>query len=113
MSYLKSQTCLAVPNVVIYGLLLKTSVSELLHKNNSRPHDTEAFCRIDFSIQDEALSPQSQLSPISVSSDSSGFSEISLPPKKIAKRSSQGKRGMPLCESCVHKVIQRGLQGKK
>ncbi|XP_013858408.1 cyclic AMP-dependent transcription factor ATF-6 alpha [Austrofundulus limnaeus] len=38
---------------------------------------------------DEALSPQSQLSPVSVCSESSGFSEISPPPKKVAKRSTQ------------------------
>ncbi|KAM4739973.1 cyclic AMP-dependent transcription factor ATF-6 alpha [Anableps anableps] len=47
------------------------------------------------SLHDEALSPQSQLSPVSVSSESSGFSEISPPPKKVAKRSTQGTRAKP------------------
>uniref|UniRef100_A0A1A8RR33 Activating transcription factor 6 n=1 Tax=Nothobranchius rachovii TaxID=451742 RepID=A0A1A8RR33_9TELE len=42
------------------------------------------------SFQDEALSPQ--LSPVSVCSESSGFSEISFPPKKAAKRATQGTR---------------------
>ncbi len=45
------------------------------------------------SIQEEALSPQSQLSPVSVCSDSSGFSANSPPAKKAPKRTSQTTRG--------------------
>ncbi|MED6286331.1 hypothetical protein CHARACLAT_004910 [Characodon lateralis] len=58
------------------------------------PASVEALSPLS-SLHDEALSPQLQLSPISVSSESSGFSEISLPPKKAAKRSTQGIRAKP------------------
>lgn len=40
-------------------------------------------------LQDEALSPQSQPSPVSVCSESSGLSVISSPAKKAPKRTSQ------------------------
>lgn len=43
-------------------------------------------------LQDEALSPQSQLSPVSVCSESSGLSVISPPAKKAPKRTSQTAR---------------------
>ncbi|TMS20197.1 Cyclic AMP-dependent transcription factor ATF-6 alpha [Larimichthys crocea] len=45
-----------------------------------------------FPIQDEALSPQSQLSPVSVCSESSGISVISPPAKRAPKRTSQAAR---------------------
>lgn len=57
---------------------------------SSKIHDLNLIC---FFIQDEALSPQSQPSPLSVCSESSGFSEISSPPKKAAKRTNQVARG--------------------
>lgn len=57
---------------------------------SSKIHDLNLIC---FFIQDEALSPQSQPSPLSVCSESSGFSEISSPPRKAAKRTNQVVRG--------------------
>uniref|UniRef100_A0A3P9HTT4 Activating transcription factor 6 n=1 Tax=Oryzias latipes TaxID=8090 RepID=A0A3P9HTT4_ORYLA len=45
---------------------------------------------------DEALSPQQQPSPLSVCSDSSGFSEVSPPPKKVAKRTTKATQAQPL-----------------
>ncbi|XP_028259090.1 cyclic AMP-dependent transcription factor ATF-6 alpha [Parambassis ranga] len=49
-----------------------------------------------YSLQDEALSPQSQPSPVSVCSESSGVSEISVPPKKFAKRTNHTTRVQPI-----------------
>uniref|UniRef100_A0A3P9L443 Activating transcription factor 6 n=1 Tax=Oryzias latipes TaxID=8090 RepID=A0A3P9L443_ORYLA len=46
--------------------------------------------------EDEALSPQQQPSPLSVCSDSSGFSEVSPPPKKVAKRTTKATQAQPL-----------------
>ncbi|XP_054875466.1 cyclic AMP-dependent transcription factor ATF-6 alpha isoform X1 [Amphiprion ocellaris] len=59
----------------------------------SSPASVEALS--PYSLQDEALSPQSQPSPVSVCSESSGFSEISLTAKKAAKRTSLTARAKP------------------
>ncbi|XP_015251812.1 PREDICTED: cyclic AMP-dependent transcription factor ATF-6 alpha isoform X1 [Cyprinodon variegatus] len=65
------------------------------HTLSSVPSPASIEALSPSSLHDEALSPQSQLSPISVSSESSGFSEASPPPKKVAKRSTQGTRAKP------------------
>uniref|UniRef100_A0A3Q2UQM3 Activating transcription factor 6 n=1 Tax=Fundulus heteroclitus TaxID=8078 RepID=A0A3Q2UQM3_FUNHE len=65
------------------------------HTLSSIPSPASVDALSPSSLHDEALSPQSQLSPISISSESSGFSEISPPPKKAAKRSTQGTRAKP------------------
>lgn len=57
------------------------------------PSSVEAFS--PYSLQDEALSPQSQPSPVSVCSDSSGFTDIAPPAKKAAKRTGQVTRAKP------------------
>ncbi|KAM8888107.1 cyclic AMP-dependent transcription factor ATF-6 alpha isoform 1-T1 [Synchiropus picturatus] len=46
------------------------------------------------SVQDEALSPQSQPSPVSVCSDLSGISEVTLPVKKSPRKISQTSRAV-------------------
>lgn len=48
---------------------------------------------IFFPFQDEALSPELQLSPVSLCSESSSFSTVSSPHKKSPKRTSQSTRG--------------------
>ncbi|XP_037554059.1 cyclic AMP-dependent transcription factor ATF-6 alpha isoform X2 [Nematolebias whitei] len=62
------------------------------HTLSSVPSPASMEALSPSSLLDEALSPQSQLSPVSVCSESSGFSEISIPPKKAAKKSPQGTR---------------------
>ncbi|KAM7388325.1 hypothetical protein PAMP_024509 [Pampus punctatissimus] len=59
----------------------------------SSPASVEALS--PYSLQDEALSPQSQPSPVSVCSESSGFFEIVSPAKKALKRTSQTTRAKP------------------
>lgn len=58
-----------------------------------------------FPIQDEALSPQSQLSPVSVCSESSGISVISPPAKRAPKRTSQAARG-EAASTTAHLLVQ-------
>lgn len=65
------------------------------HTLSSVPSPASVEALSPYSLQDEALSPQSQPSPVSVCSESSGFSEISLPAKKAAKRTSQTTRAKP------------------
>lgn len=76
------------------------------HTLSSVPSPASVEVLSPSSLNDEALSPQSQLSPISVSSESSGFSEISPPPKKVAKRSTQGTKAKPA--QPVKRPIQMG-----
>ncbi|KAK2835613.1 hypothetical protein Q5P01_016097 [Channa striata] len=65
------------------------------HTLSSLPSPSSVEALSPYSLQDEALSPQSQPSPISVCSDSSGFSELSPPPKKAPRRTSQAIRAKP------------------
>lgn len=65
------------------------------HTLSSVPSPSSVEALSPYFLQDEALSPQSQLSPASVCSDSSGFSEMSLPTKKAPKRTSQTARAKP------------------
>lgn len=62
------------------------------HTLSSVPSPSSVEALSPYSLHDEALSPQSQLSPVSVCSESSGFSVISLPAKKAPKRTSQTTR---------------------
>ncbi|XP_077439869.1 cyclic AMP-dependent transcription factor ATF-6 alpha [Vanacampus margaritifer] len=62
------------------------------HTLSSIPSPTAAYSSSPYSLHDEALSPQSQLSPVSVYSYSSGISEITPPAKKAPKRTSQTAR---------------------
>lgn len=62
----------------------------------------QIFC---FRIQDEALSPQSQPSPVSVCSDSSGLSVVSPPAKKAPKRTNQNARG-EAASPAAHPLVQ-------
>ncbi|XP_022059500.2 cyclic AMP-dependent transcription factor ATF-6 alpha [Acanthochromis polyacanthus] len=65
------------------------------HTLSSVPSPASVEALSPYSLQDEALSPQSQPSPVSICSESSGFSEISLTAKKAAKRPSQTARAKP------------------
>lgn len=65
-----------------------------------------------FHMQDEALSPQSQLSPVSVCSDSSGFSVNSPPAKKAPKRNIQTTRGEASFSSYLYLHTLSQKQGK-
>ncbi|XP_071343757.1 cyclic AMP-dependent transcription factor ATF-6 alpha [Trachinotus anak] len=65
------------------------------HTLSSVPSPASVEALSPYSLQDEALSPQSQPSPISVCSDSSGFYEISPPAKTAPKRTSQTTRAKP------------------
>ncbi|KAF7657861.1 hypothetical protein LDENG_00021050 [Lucifuga dentata] len=65
------------------------------HTLSSVPSPASVEALSLYSSPDEALSPQSQPSPISVCSESSGFSEISPPAKKAVRRSSQTPRAKP------------------
>lgn len=62
------------------------------HTLSSVPSPSSVEALSPYSLNDEALSPQSQLSPISVCSDSSGFSVNSPPAKKAPKRTIQTAR---------------------
>nr|XP_061790477.1 cyclic AMP-dependent transcription factor ATF-6 alpha-like [Nerophis lumbriciformis] len=62
------------------------------HTMSSIPSPTAAETLSPYSLHDEALSPQSQPSPVSVCSESSGFFEIPPTPKKALKRPSQTAR---------------------
>ncbi|XP_036970939.1 cyclic AMP-dependent transcription factor ATF-6 alpha isoform X2 [Acanthopagrus latus] len=62
------------------------------HTLSSVPSPSSVEALSPYSLQDEALSPQSQLSPVSFCSESSGFSGIAPPTKKAPKRSSQTTR---------------------
>uniref|UniRef100_A0A8C4DM29 Activating transcription factor 6 n=1 Tax=Dicentrarchus labrax TaxID=13489 RepID=A0A8C4DM29_DICLA len=66
------------------------------HTLSSVPSPSSVEALSPYSLQDEALSPQSQLSPVSVCSDSSGFSAIFPPAKKAPKRTSQTTRAQPI-----------------
>uniref|UniRef100_UPI0037E94EE8 cyclic AMP-dependent transcription factor ATF-6 alpha n=1 Tax=Semicossyphus pulcher TaxID=241346 RepID=UPI0037E94EE8 len=61
------------------------------HTLSSVPSPSSVEALSPYSLLDEALSPQSQLSPVSVCSESSGFS-VSPPAKKAPKRTSQAAR---------------------
>uniref|UniRef100_I3J1C4 Activating transcription factor 6 n=1 Tax=Oreochromis niloticus TaxID=8128 RepID=I3J1C4_ORENI len=76
------------------------------HTLSSVPSPASVEALSPCSLQDEALSPQSQPSPLSVCSESSGFSEISSPPKKAAKRTNQVARAKPV--QSIKKPIQIG-----
>uniref|UniRef100_A0A3B4H4C8 Activating transcription factor 6 n=1 Tax=Pundamilia nyererei TaxID=303518 RepID=A0A3B4H4C8_9CICH len=76
------------------------------HTLSSVPSPASVEALSPCSLQDEALSPQSQPSPLSVCSESSGFSEISSPPRKAAKRTNQVVRAKPV--QPVKKPIQIG-----
>ncbi|XP_054908519.1 cyclic AMP-dependent transcription factor ATF-6 alpha isoform X2 [Poeciliopsis prolifica] len=78
------------------------------HTLSSVPSPASVEALSPSSLHDEPLSPQSRLSPVSVSSESSGFSEVSLPPKKVAKRSTQWTRAKPA--QPVKRSIQMGSQ---
>ncbi|XP_056235504.1 cyclic AMP-dependent transcription factor ATF-6 alpha isoform X1 [Seriola aureovittata] len=65
------------------------------HTLSSVPSPASVEALSPYSLQDEALSPQSQLSPVSVCSESSGFSEISRPVKTAPKRTSPTTRAKP------------------
>ncbi|XP_022615183.1 cyclic AMP-dependent transcription factor ATF-6 alpha isoform X2 [Seriola dumerili] len=65
------------------------------HTLSSVPSPASVEALSPYSLQDEALSPQSQLSPVSVCSESSGFSEISPPVKTAPKRTSPTTRAKP------------------
>ncbi|XP_034736747.1 cyclic AMP-dependent transcription factor ATF-6 alpha isoform X1 [Etheostoma cragini] len=62
------------------------------HTLSSVPSPTSVEALSPYFLQDEALSPQSQSSSVSVCSESSGFSVISPPAKKAPKRTSQTAR---------------------
>ncbi|XP_029356553.1 cyclic AMP-dependent transcription factor ATF-6 alpha [Echeneis naucrates] len=62
------------------------------HTLSSVPSPASVEALSPYSLQDEALSPQSQPSPVSVCSESSGFSEISTTAKTALKRPSQTTR---------------------
>lgn len=76
---------------------------DVLKKNSHAVYLDTSF--LFLSIQDEALSPQSQLSPVSVCSESSGFSVISTPAKKAPKRTNQTTRG-EAASITAHLLIQ-------
>lgn len=65
------------------------------HTLSSVPSPASVEALSPYSLQDEALSPQLQPSPVSVCSESSGFSEIVPPAKKAPKRTSQTTRAKP------------------
>ncbi|CAM9213219.1 unnamed protein product, partial [Lampetra planeri] len=65
------------------------------HTLSSAASPTSMEALSPYSLQDESLSPQSQPSPMSVCSESSGFSEVSSPAKKVSKSSSQTARAKP------------------
>ncbi|XP_059197043.1 cyclic AMP-dependent transcription factor ATF-6 alpha [Centropristis striata] len=62
------------------------------HTLSSVPSPGSVEALSPYFLQDEALSPQSQPSPVSVCSESSGFSVNSPPAKKTPKRTSQTTR---------------------
>ncbi|XP_068174790.1 cyclic AMP-dependent transcription factor ATF-6 alpha [Antennarius striatus] len=69
------------------------------HTLSSVPSPSSVEALSPCSLQDEALSPQSLFSPLTVFSDSSSFTVISPPAKKAPKRTSQtaqGKRAQPV-----------------
>lgn len=75
------------------------------HTLSSVPSPSSVEALSPYSLQDEALSPQSQLSPVSVCSDSSGFSVNSPPAKKAPKRTSQTARAKQ-----TQPIIKRPIQ---
>ncbi|XP_060889157.1 cyclic AMP-dependent transcription factor ATF-6 alpha [Labrus mixtus] len=62
------------------------------HTLSSVPSPSSVEALSPYSLHDEALSPQSQLSPVSVCSESSGSSAVSAPARKAPKRTSQTTR---------------------
>lgn len=65
------------------------------HTLSSLPSPSSVEALSPYSLHDEALSPQSQLSPASVCSESSGFSEAIGPTKKALKRTNLSQRVKP------------------
>lgn len=65
------------------------------HTLSSLPSPSSVEALSPYSLHDEALSPHSQPSPASVCSESSGFSEETIPAKKAPKRTSQSQRVKP------------------
>ncbi|KAM4629599.1 cyclic AMP-dependent transcription factor ATF-6 alpha isoform 1-T1 [Polymixia lowei] len=65
------------------------------HTLSSVPSPGSVEALSPYSLSDEALSPQSQPSPVSVCSESSGFSEATLPAKRAPKRTSHAARAKP------------------
>ncbi|TNM88050.1 hypothetical protein fugu_006271 [Takifugu bimaculatus] len=76
------------------------------HTLSSVPSPCSLEALSPYSLQDEAFSPQSQLSPVSVCSDSSGFSVNSTTAKKPPKKPSQTTRGRPIVLSQPGQVLQ-------
>ncbi|XP_058494258.1 cyclic AMP-dependent transcription factor ATF-6 alpha [Solea solea] len=76
------------------------------HTLSSVPSPSSVEVLSPYSLHDEALSPQSQHSPFSVCSESSGFSEISSPTKTGQKRTNQTTRAKPT--QAVKRPIQTG-----
>lgn len=76
------------------------------HTLSSVPSPSSVEALSPYSLHDEAFSPQSQPSPASVCSESSGFSEASVTIKKAPKRSSQSPRAKP--SQPVKRPIQFG-----
>ncbi|XP_024134221.1 cyclic AMP-dependent transcription factor ATF-6 alpha [Oryzias melastigma] len=66
------------------------------HTFSSVPSPSSVEAPSPYSSQDEALSPQQQPSPVSVCSDSSGFSKVSPPPKKVPRRTTKTTQAQPL-----------------
>ncbi|XP_072245742.1 cyclic AMP-dependent transcription factor ATF-6 alpha [Leuresthes tenuis] len=66
------------------------------HTLSSVPSPASVEALSPYTSQDEALSPLSQPSPLSVCSESSGFSGVSPPAKKAPKRTSQVTRAKPI-----------------
>ncbi|KAM9384094.1 cyclic AMP-dependent transcription factor ATF-6 alpha isoform 2-T2 [Pholidichthys leucotaenia] len=65
------------------------------HTLSSVPSPASVEALSPSSLQDEAPSPRSTPSPLSVCSESSGFSELSASPKSIAKKICQRARAKP------------------
>ncbi|XP_071403028.1 cyclic AMP-dependent transcription factor ATF-6 alpha [Centroberyx affinis] len=61
------------------------------HTLSSIPSPASVEALSPYSLSDEALSPQSQPSPVSVCSESSGFSEAPPPAKRAPKRTNQAR----------------------
>uniref|UniRef100_A0A8C6T7P4 Activating transcription factor 6 n=1 Tax=Neogobius melanostomus TaxID=47308 RepID=A0A8C6T7P4_9GOBI len=62
---------------------------------SSLPSPSSVEALSPYSLHDEAHSPQSQPSPASICSESSGFSEAITPTKKAPRRTSQSQRVKP------------------
>ncbi|KAM6921656.1 cyclic AMP-dependent transcription factor ATF-6 alpha [Xenentodon cancila] len=76
------------------------------HSLSSVPSPVSVETSSPYSLQDEALSPDWQPSPVSICPDSTGFSELSPPPKKTTKRTTQATQAKPA--HTVKRPIQTG-----